>query len=137
MAVYEKMQKTVREWKEGYHVISRGYKLDCYPEKVYGDRDAIIINGDIATFMLWDTPIVIYNRKVNSVKLYHGGWKTKLTRERMNDIFHILKLNYCIEGHYETRRTIAGVWKVLDGYGVSTEFNNGLTIYVCDNAVAV
>ena len=122
MGMYEKIAKVVGEWKDGEYILSRGYKMDCYPEKVYGIRDKVTISGDKFTYKLWDTEIVEYNKNTKKLGLYTGGWETKMTKERMNTILSFLNLPYSIEGRYETRRTDSGPWYLIGKNG-KQEFN--------------
>ena len=114
MRVYEKIKKVIENWTDGEYILSRGYKLDCYPERVYGIRDKLNIDGDILIYSLWDTAIFNYDRKHEIIILDAGGWKTKLTRERMNTIFNILNMAYHVDGSYEIRRNSAGTWYLID-----------------------
>lgn len=131
MGIYEKAKKVVADWKDGEYILSRGYKMDCYPEKIYGIRDKIKIDGDILIYSLWDTEIFNYDRRHLIITLDTGGWKTKLTRERMNTIFNILNMAYHVDGSYETRRNSAGTWYLVDEVRKnSNKFQDTITLYL-------
>jgi len=125
MAVYEKMKLIIKNWQDGEYILSRGYKMDCYPEKVYGVRDKITIDGDKFIYKLWATEIVEYNRNTKNLTLYAGSWKTKITKERMNTILKLLNIPYSVNGKCETRRSSAGPWYLV-GKDTKKEFDNNL-----------
>ena len=112
MALYEKMKKIITEWKGGEYNLSHGNRMD--DPSVYGIRDKITIEGDDITMRLWDTDIVRYNKATKALSLDTGGWRTKTTRERMNMYLSLLNLPYSVDGTYETRRTLAGTWHLIN-----------------------
>ena len=124
MGVYEKMRDKVRAGKDGHFVITRGMNMET---REYGIRDLIVIEqaGNRMAFYLWGTAIVQYRKDAKILTLRTGGWKTKTTQDRMNDILHILGLgDYRVCGKKETYKSDAGIWYIEDKAGQKIEIDH-------------
>jgi len=51
-----------------------------------GNRDKVINQNGSVKYVLWNTTIAEGKKKKRTITLDTGGWKTKLTKDRMNKI---------------------------------------------------
>lgn len=82
---------------------------------------SIQTNDGITDVVLHSTKIMVINHKKNTIKLNSGGFRTNITKSRMNLVLDALGT---------TRKVIQvkHIWYVVGVCGVLTEFTDGMEI---------
>lgn len=80
-----------------------------------GVRDQVVVEGDVARYLLWGSEIANWNRKNNILIVNDCGWETKLTFDRLNSVLRPVGMYvYSERGKlyiHDTRREADYVWE--------------------------
>ena len=82
---------------------------------------SIATKNDITRVVLHSTEIAVINHRKRTIKFNSGGYRTNITKSRMNCI-----LNGLGASKYVAQRQ--GAWVIGDFYGTETPFRDGITI---------
>ena len=94
--------------------------VSAHKTQVIGNT-AITTKGDITKVVLHSTEIMVINHKKRTIKFNSGGYRTNITKSRMNCILDGLGAS-----KYVAQRQ--GAWVIGDFYGTETPFRDGITI---------
>jgi hypothetical protein len=86
-----------------------------------GPRDFITRTPRGWVYTLWNTDIAILDG--SALTLNTGGYRTKLTRDRLNDVLSFVGLPYKI-------KQIDFDWYIVSDNGETAKFDDGITIAV-------